>query len=119
MEMDRVEKSSDRASAERWLAQLSRHAAMPSSSRAFSNRIATGYRSLQAANTRAFLESLFGGRPPASDLPGSAGDLVHKRPGRSLHQSFHTWLVESVWSLTINRLLSCFGVWLSQSSRVA
>jgi hypothetical protein len=75
-------------------------------------------RRLPAADIPAFLKYLFGVKPAISDARRFRGELVHKSPGDRLHQSFHTWIVKPVLSLTVNRLLPPFGSWLSQVYRV-
>jgi hypothetical protein len=87
-------------------------------STAFSRRVASMGRRLPAAHIPAFLKYLFGVKPAISDARRFRGELVHKSPGDRLHQSFHTWIVKPVLSLTVNRLLPPFGSWLSQVYRV-
>jgi hypothetical protein len=87
-------------------------------STAFARRVASMGRRLPAADIPAFLKYLFGVKPAISDARGFRGELVHKSPGDRLHQSFHTWIVKPVLSLTVNRLLPPFGSWLSQVYRV-
>ncbi|MFN0085519.1 MAG: hypothetical protein ACKVX9_09040 [Blastocatellia bacterium] len=49
------------------------------------------------------------------ELPRFQGGMAYKEPGKAFHQSFYTWFVESSLSLTVNRLLQCFDVWLNQA----
>lgn len=62
----------------------------------------------------AFLRHI-SGRRAGSELPGMRGDRVYTRPGHALHKSFYTWIINSVLSLTVNRLEQRFGIWLNQT----
>jgi hypothetical protein len=95
-----------------------RHNMLPPRSTVFSRLIIGARHRLPTTNILAFLESLFGGRFTISDLRGLPAGLVHKSSGSSLHQSFHTWIVEPVLSLAVNWMLPSFGSWLSQVYRV-
>src|SRR5262245_46800413 len=76
-------------------------------------RAVSARRRLSAANTPAFLKYLFGVRPTVSDVRGFRGELVHKSSGHRLHQSFHTWIVKPVLSLTVDWVFPSFSSWFS------
>ncbi len=63
-----------------------------------------------------FLESLLGERFLTSQSPGYRDSMVYREPGRALQQSFHSWFVNKTLSLTTNRLLQSFQIWLNQIS---
>lgn len=81
---------------------------------AFSREIANKNYQLTATDVYGFLKSLFGDELMTEELPGFRGSLVYKDPGKTFHQSIYTWFVESVLSLTVNKLTQYFGVWLNQ-----
>lgn len=79
----------------------------------FFRRSVIAGRRLPAANIPAFLEYLFGVRSTISDVRAFRGELVHKSSEHRLNQSFHTWIVKPVWSLTLNWLFPSFSPWFS------
>ena len=81
----------------------------------FANLITCRHRRPPAANTASFVKYVIGKKLAASQQTGFEGSLIYREPGRALHQSFYNWVVESVLSLTVNRLEQSFGVWLNQA----
>lgn len=83
---------------------------------AFSGNITSQKDQLLIANILDFLEYLLGEKFEISQLPGYRDSMVYREPGRVLQQSFYTWLVNNALSLTTNRLLQSFQIWLNQVS---
>ena len=81
----------------------------------FANLITSRHRRPPAANTASFVKYVIGKKLAASQQTGFEGSLIYREPGRALHQSFYNWVVDSVLSLTVNRLEQSFGVWLNQT----
>jgi hypothetical protein len=84
----------------------------------FANRLADKQRHPLVSHTLNFVEHIIGEKRASGNLPGFEGSMVYSGPRRVLHQSFYTWLVESVLSLTVNNLKQCFGIWLNQACTV-
>lgn len=89
--------------------------AMESPAWNFARGISNRHRQPLTTNVLRFLSFLLGGAFMDAELPRFQGGLAYKEPGKAFHQSFYTWFVESSLSLTVNRLLQCFDVWLNQT----
>jgi hypothetical protein len=82
---------------------------------AFSREVVRRHGRMPATDTLGFLRSLFGQGQTIGELPGYRSDLIFREPGKIFRQSFYNWFVNSVLSLTVNRLEQRFGIWPSQT----
>jgi hypothetical protein len=80
----------------------------------FANLLTSRHRQPPATNTLNFVKYVIGKKLAGDKRTGFEGSMIYRKPGQALHQSFYTWIVKSVLSLTVNRLEQCFGVWLNQ-----
>src|SRR5882724_1844491 len=80
----------------------------------FSRRITSRKNCALITNTYEFLCSLLGTDFGAAEMRGFSGSMIYKELGRRFQQFIHYSSLESPLSLTINRLLQCFGIWLNQ-----
>jgi hypothetical protein len=81
----------------------------------FATRLAGKHRRPLVTNTLPLLNHIIGKQLSGMGRLGFDGSMVYREPGRALHQSFYTWLVESVLSLTVNKLKQSFEIWVNQA----
>lgn len=86
-------------------------APMSARAQAFSSDLIRKHEPFSLTGAHGFIRSLFG--RATGELPGYRSGLIYREPGKTLHQSFYTWFVESVFSLAVHKLEQRFGVWLS------
>lgn len=80
---------------------------------AFSREVVGRHGRMPATHTLGFLRSLFGQGRTVGELPGYRSELIFREPGKIFRQSFYNWFVNSVLSLTVNKLEQRFAIWPS------